>query len=98
VTVEWDVLNSGADAAGGWTDRVYIEQDGVRQELATLRHEGLTGGAGYTGSVQIRLPLSLQGEYELWVETDAGLEVRDGERANNRFQQALAFSLRPTPT
>jgi len=95
MTVEWDVLNTGADAAGSWTDRIYLEQDGVRQELAAVRHEALAAGAGYTGSVTVRLPLSLQGEYELWIETDAGLEVRDAERSDNRQHQALSVQLAP---
>ena len=86
-TITWTVSNFGAAVWAGtrsWVDTVYLSTDPSfiptrATPLGSFTHanlEGLAAGASYTTSAKVRLPVGAQGQYTIYVITDADPENR----------------------
>ena len=91
VSVTFTVTNGGAgDAAGPWTDKVYLSVDGTLDAGDPLvdtinRSSGVVSGATYTISNEsVTIPGSTApGTYRLFVKTDADNAVAEASETNN---------------
>jgi subtilase family serine protease len=92
VTIEYDVLNDGANPAqGSWSDAIYVSSDATwdlgDRLLGRVSHSGgLAVGATYTGTLTATLPPLKEGQYRIIVRPDIFNEVYEGvdERNNAR--------------
>jgi RHS repeat-associated protein len=89
-TVSWSVRNLGADAiAGDWQDAVYLSRDGVLDAGDTLvavrpHAGGLAALGSYSAAATLVAPPSLQGTFQILVQTDRRRQVaNDPNRTNN---------------
>jgi Ca2+-binding RTX toxin-like protein/subtilase family serine protease len=103
--ISWSVTNqgSGDTAVTRWTDRVTVSSDAVLGNaddvvLGSFVHNGLlNSGASYTQTQQIEVPFRLEGDYHLFVTSDADKNVYEGDREdNNTATQSIAIT-RQTP-
>jgi SdrD B-like domain/Subtilase family/CARDB/FG-GAP-like repeat/Cadherin domain/RTX calcium-binding nonapeptide repeat (4 copies) len=94
ISVKWTVKNQGTGdtIASSWTDRIIISKNdavgdiisGDDIEIATVVHEGiLAPNASYTQTQNINLPLSLEGNYRLFVVTDTENTVYEASNEGN---------------
>ncbi|HDR14303.1 MAG TPA: hypothetical protein ENN79_02220, partial [Desulfobacteraceae bacterium] len=88
VDVTWRVVNNGPNEVNGpWTDSIYIAPNGDRSKAVRIGSFTMsqTVGAGfsYERTENFRLPVHIQGVYELFVRTDAAGVVIDPDRSNN---------------
>ncbi|MDR0673568.1 MAG: putative Ig domain-containing protein, partial [Zoogloeaceae bacterium] len=93
--VAWTVTNFGGDVWAGtkrWQDAVYISPDpefitGRATLLGVFEHanvNGLATGESYTASGRVRLPIGADGEYYIYVVTDAYCD--QGGSAKGEYQ------------
>ncbi len=92
--VSWTVRNAGdAAAAGEWTDRVYLSENGQADGGVLLgsfvRSAGLAVGAEYTRNETVTLPVLADGAYYLVVVTDALGQVFERQAEENNQGAAL---------
>ncbi|HQU42080.1 MAG TPA: carboxypeptidase regulatory-like domain-containing protein, partial [Pirellulales bacterium] len=89
IPMTWTVTNQGTGdtAVTYWVDKVYATTDSTlgplgsnRVLIGTFPHNGLlNAGASYTDNVQVTVPYSLTGQYNLFVYTNAPVtEQEDG--------------------
>ncbi len=103
IEVNWTVTNTGLfDAAGPWTDLIYLDplngaQGGGLMATVGYSGTGLAPGADYTASATIALPANL-GQYDVRVVADAYQEVEEPSYANNTQTSALNLSAPYTAT
>ncbi len=106
VTVGWTVTNSGTAATqvGNWVDTVIASPDNTPGNgddiiLGTFSHVGVLGmGQSYTQSQTFLLPPAFNGQYHLFVHTDAGNAVfENGDRPDRYAQPANLFDVTQTP-
>ena len=92
IVVQWTVTNvaDGAHdgpAEGSWVDRVYLSTDGTLNNatvLAEVSREGpLPKGENYPESVEVVLPVVLDGSYTILLVTDAENQVYEGGVGSN---------------
>jgi Ca2+-binding RTX toxin-like protein/subtilase family serine protease len=103
--ISWSVTNlgSGDTAVTRWTDRITVSSDEVLGNaddvvLGSFVHDGLlNAGASYSQTQQIEVPFKLEGDYHLFVTSDADKNVYEGAHEdNNTATQSIAIS-RQTP-
>ena len=100
-TFQWTVSNIGvASAQGPWSDRLVLSPnavigDGDDVVLATVAHAGgLAGGATYTATTAVTLPLRLTGTWYVSVVVDALAQVTEPDtRANNTLSPPVSIAL-----
>ena len=108
ITVNYTVLNAGLGHtnAAYWRDDVVLSKDNVLGNaddvnLGSMYHANQLAPTGsYQGSGSFRLPIDLQGDYHLWVRTDAGGVVAESgaEENNQRVADGITvITLTPTP-
>ena len=103
VTVGWTVTNlgTGPTSTGSWVDDVVYSSDNNPADghlLASFTHTGdLAVNASYTQSQTFLLPPAFEGQYHLFVETNATNAVfENGSTANNDAQASSLFDVTPT--
>src|SRR5262249_9605306 len=78
IDISWTVANNGqANAAGAWTDIVYLKRidipNGPVTTLGQFTYDrGLTPGTTYTRTERFTLPAKIQGTYQVVVATNTG--------------------------
>ncbi len=100
IDVTWRVTNQGnITASGTWTDYVYLSND------ATIGNDQLLGSFSFTGAItvgssidrtqSIFLPLTLNGEHRIIIQTNAnnGLKERPGTGNNNTTIDDLPINI-----
>jgi len=105
LTVSYGVTNQGTDTLFQylWEDRLYLSSDpvldpGLDLYLASQwRWGGLPGGESYTNIFDASLPNGLSGPFYAIVETDAGAEVFELNRANNVRASATPIQIESRP-
>ena len=104
ILVSWTVVNQGTGdtVAAAWTDRVYASTDeapGRDILLASFKHEGLLdAGESYSRTELVVIPFDFEGQYYLFIRTDAGGKVNEGDREDNNCSPPLPLTVaRPTP-
>ncbi|MFO1403439.1 MAG: CARDB domain-containing protein [Azonexus sp.] len=86
-TVTWTVANAGGAVWAGtrnWVDAVYVSADpsfipGRATLLGSFVHanvDGLASGGSYTTSAKVRLPVGAEGQYYIYVITDADAGIK----------------------
>ncbi|MHB9049421.1 MAG: CARDB domain-containing protein, partial [Pirellulales bacterium] len=103
-TVSWTVTNSGAAAAGGWTDKVYLSRTATLDSSA-IRLASVASPSPlvlpYTASTQVTLPLDhalTAGTYYLIVQADAGQTLTEANETNNATAStAVDLAFPPAP-
>ncbi len=96
VTIGWTVTNTGtaATAAVAWNDTVFASPDDIPGNgddilLGTFAHSGaLAAGQGYSASETFLLPPAFQGQYHLFVHSDAGNAVFQNGSKPDRYAEA----------
>jgi hypothetical protein len=90
ILVNWTVTNESANDTGvsSWQDSVYASTGGTLNSnailLGTFTHNGLvSGNSSYTQSQLVTLPISLLGNYNLFVVADSSNNVYEGGNENN---------------
>ncbi|HUB24490.1 MAG TPA: CARDB domain-containing protein, partial [Tepidisphaeraceae bacterium] len=102
VLVTWTVLNQGpADAAGPWTDGIYLAPNGNFSQATDLVNfeyvGGLNAGISYTRTEQVTLP-ETPGIFEFYIVTDIYDQVLQTSRAGDSLASApITISLAPRP-
>ena len=98
LTLNWSVLNSGVGdtIARSWTDEVYLSFDETigdadDRRLGSFGHSGLLDpGFGYEQGVNVQIPWDVAGSMRIYVRTDAGDRVFEGDgESNNTSAPAL---------
>jgi len=104
VTVGWTVTNvgTGTTSAGSWVDDVVYSSDDNPADghvLASFPHSGdLAVNASYTQSQTFLLPPAFQGQYHLFVETNAtDVVFENGSTANNDAEASSLLDVTPIP-
>ena len=108
ITVNWTTTNAGTVTtnANYWTDRVVLSQDGIVGNdddivLDNVFHSGqLDANGSYQGSVAAELPIDLNGDYRVFVTTDANNTVFEAGNDGNNTTDAnalLSVALSPVP-
>ncbi|RYD85586.1 MAG: APHP domain-containing protein, partial [Verrucomicrobiaceae bacterium] len=104
ITVGWTVTNQGTGEGrtSSWTDRVIASRDGVLGNgddivLASFTHDGfLAVGQSYSRNEQITTPPGLEGQFRLFVVSDATTTVFENFlETNNSAQSANVVSIAP---
>ena len=93
--ISWTVRNDGPGAADSrsWYDAVYLSRDGVLDRdadiyLTSVYHSNLGAGDTYTQSIDVDVPYGQSGPFYLFVATDAGRFIGEGNEFNNIAQDA----------
>jgi subtilase family serine protease len=103
--ISWSVTNqgSGDTAITRWTDQITVSSDAVLGNeddvfLGSFVHNGLlNAGVSYAQTQQIEVPFKLEGDYHLFVTSDADKNVYEGAHEdNNTATQSIAIT-RQTP-
>ncbi len=104
ITVGWTVTNQGTSpgTVASWVDAVIASPDNNPadgQTLATFPHTGLLAVNGsYPQSQTITLPPHFEGQYYIFVQTNATGTVFENGSTTNNFAEALNVSdISPTP-
>jgi RHS repeat-associated protein len=108
MTVNWTTTNAGTVAtnANYWTDRVILSQDDILGNdddilLDNVFHSGqLDANGSYQGSVVAELPIDFNGDYHVFVTTDANNTVFEAGNDGNNTTDAsalLSVALSPMP-
>ncbi|TAK53398.1 MAG: hypothetical protein EPO25_10765, partial [Gammaproteobacteria bacterium] len=102
IDVGWTVDNQGPrPVAGSWVDRVYLSEDGVigagDRLLGEVARSGpLEAGTGYTGALQVTLPVDVSGDWQILVRTDAAGAVHEANAEDDNTGAApIAVTLAP---
>ncbi|AFY47683.1 CARDB domain-containing protein,putative collagen-binding protein,Calx-beta domain-containing protein,subtilase family protease [Nostoc sp. PCC 7524] len=104
--VQWSVSNQGTGdtIVTSWTDRIIASTDGVLGNaddvvLANFNRTGiLNPGNSYSREEFVNLPFALEGNYQLFVVTDAGNTVYEASNENNNASVAIPVTIsRQTP-
>ena len=105
VRITWGVTNQGAGVAipyGNffWSDRIYFSRDGVLDVSDTWLSNGYGGsrldpGAGYGGSIQVRVPVTQSGTGYLLFQTDADNALFEADENNNLARVQITFNIQP---
>ena len=104
VTIGWTVTNkgSGPGAVSNWTDAVIASLDDNPADgtiIAQFPHQGLLAvGASYSQAQTFLLPPHFEGQYHLFVQTNAtGSVFENGNTANDYGQAPNLFDVSPIP-
>src|SRR4029077_20419581 len=108
VDVSWTVANqgTGAGATGDWVDRLVLSTnstygDGDDRLVGDFPHTGtIAPGTSYTRSETVTLPPNLEGQFVLFVATDATNTVYEYHFENNNATAApnlVTVAPRPFP-
>ncbi|MBO3704008.1 MAG: hypothetical protein J5W83_15990, partial [Candidatus Accumulibacter sp.] len=103
-TVTWTVTNAGAAVWSGtrsWADTLYLSRDPsfIAERaiaLGSVVHAnvgGLAAGASYTGTARLRLPAGADGQYYLYVITDAESDLANPGMRRARAELSAGGSL-----
>jgi predicted DNA-binding protein (MmcQ/YjbR family)/methionine-rich copper-binding protein CopC len=104
IQVAWSVGNYGkvVTEQNTWNDRVVLSQNSRLGDaddllLATVEHSGvLTAGATYNASVNVALPILLEGEVRIFVTSDVADVVEESFfEINNTAEEVVTVSLTP---
>jgi len=105
VQLSWRVENLGTLATGvaNWNDRIVLSRDAVRDAgdvvLKTVAHSGaLDEGAGYDAQATVTIPTGYsmsEGEYFLFVDTEAGKVISEMVESNNATSSAIQLAFPP---
>ncbi|MFO0878902.1 MAG: CARDB domain-containing protein [Gemmataceae bacterium] len=102
IRVNWAVQNQSANdsTVETWIDRVYVDLGPTLTPnallLGTATRYGLLGGnATYAQSLNVTVPVSLEGNYRLWVVTNAAGQVPETNLLNNATSVPLAVAVEP---
>jgi subtilase family serine protease len=104
--VQWSVSNQGTGdtIVTSWTDRIIVSTDGVLGNaddiiLVNFTRTGLLApGNSYSREEFVNLPFALEGNYQLFVVTDATNTVFEGSNENNNAAVAQPITItRQTP-
>ncbi len=92
ILVNWTIANQGTSdtAAGSWQDDVYVDASSTLDDngilLGAFTHTGLLdGGDSYTQSQLVTIPISILGDYNLFVVANATGAVHESNVNNNTF-------------
>ncbi len=108
LTVSYAVVNAGIGRTSSewWADSVVLSKDDIfgnadDVNIGSLYHSNsLAPGESYQGSGSFQLPIDLQGDYHVWVYTDAWGWVTESNGENNNQRVAAgttSVSLTSTP-
>ncbi|BAY26512.1 hypothetical protein NIES2100_63280 [Calothrix sp. NIES-2100] len=106
VTIGWQVANvgKGAGTVTSWVDRVFVSGNAIAGDgddilIGDFIHTGLLDvGQFYNQNQTVLLPPRFQGNYHLFVQTDAtGLVFENGLKANNQAFAPNFFDVVPVP-
>jgi subtilase family serine protease/protocatechuate 3,4-dioxygenase beta subunit len=106
ISVQWTVKNQGTGdtIVTSWSDRIVASSDGILGDadditLATFTRTGLLAADDtYTRTETVNLPFSLEGNYQLFVITDAANNVYEGSNEGNNSSNAYPVTIaRQTP-
>jgi subtilase family serine protease len=89
--ISWTVVNQGTGdtVKTNWEDRLWLSVDSVignsdDRILKTFTHNGLlNAGASYRNSELITVPFDLQGNYQLYLQTDGNHTVYEADKEVN---------------
>lgn len=110
VTVSYTVLNDDTTpGAGGrtlqssWTDRIYLSSSPTQLvgafTLANVqRSAALNPGQSYVHTQEVTIPVSIEGDWYLFVQTDVGNQVFEHIFDNNNLEVRRDEGLQPRPT
>ena len=105
LSLSWRVRNQGlgTTSTDSWVDRIYISDDdtldGNDLLLTDVEHQGILNvGSDYAVTADIDIPYGLDGQYWLFVVTDADNAVFEHTSEGNNTGQALgSVDLTPKP-
>ena len=106
ILVSWRVENTGGAAPNSttWSDAIYLSTNSIFDTNAVLldlaqNATSLAPGAFYTNTLDVTVPVEIQGTYYVHVLADAAGEVVEDNRANNTLAatNTLQVTLRPVP-
>ena len=90
VNISWTVENqgTGTTASSLWHDKIYLSTSNIIDDSAvlldTVAHSGaLAGGATYSQSRLVTLPINVSGSYKIIVQTNSAGEVVESSTTNN---------------
>ncbi len=88
--ISWTVRNTGTTTAlSGWTDRVYLIRNGQATNLGNFDYVGdLYANAEYSRNTVVYLPLYLEGEVTIVVQTDVYGRVNECAFEDNNATSA----------
>jgi hypothetical protein len=102
IQVSWDVENRGTLATGSanWTDRVILSTDAMLDDadvvLKSLAHAGaLAVGESYAAQATVTIPTGYsmsEGEYFLFIETEAGGQIVEAIESNNATSSPIQLA------
>jgi hypothetical protein len=100
-TVTWDTRNDGTRSTRSdvWVDRVYLSRDtsidASDKIIGSLTHRGfLAPGESYSGTMEVRMPDDIEGDFHLIVITNAGYGGGPGDNPA-RFPGTITLTNRP---
>ncbi len=103
-SISWTVSNAGSTQtlASSWSDYIYLSRDSILDpsdtQLGYVNHNGaLAGGAEYTQTSSVFIPMGLTGAYTLFVVTDKNNSVVENNNANNTSPPAAVNLTVPPP-
>jgi hypothetical protein len=103
IDLTWEVRNAGPGLAqGSWVDRVFLRRTGDTgpgTEVASYTFQGpLASGVSYRRREEILLPIHTSDAYQLYVVTDTGRAVFEGDETDNRSNlHAISVTVRQRP-
>jgi Ca2+-binding RTX toxin-like protein len=107
VLFSWTVKNIGVGITNvdQWYDRVYLSRDSVFDigdiQLGQVRRNGsLAAGNSYNGTASFTIPEGIQGEYNIFLQTDAESDrVLEISETNNTINSSgkITVTINPVP-
>jgi hypothetical protein len=104
--ISYTIKNTGSVGTGiiPWTDHVYISTspdfNSYRTRLVTVDNvSSLDPDQSYTNTVTVTIPFNFEGEYYIFVRTDAGSKIPETNENNNitRSEEPLQVNFPPYP-
>jgi subtilase family serine protease len=102
IDLTWRVQNEGTgDAAGIWTDSIYLQQGSSLIPLTNYTYDGgLLAGRSYTRQEKILIPPELQGLYRVVVKTNTTNSLYEYTHTGNNTtidDETIQITLPPRP-
>ena len=99
--VAYTIINSGSGniTAKSWRDVVILSNDpdaplsGDLQLQIKTRSMTLLSGASYKDTVTVTVPLPKQGNFVLWLKTDANNQITESNEYNNLFSRNITVTM-----
>ena len=100
VNLVWGVTNQGtglAQGPGGWVDQLYLSDNNQFDPFTMVAGFNESGpfvpGSSYWRTNRVRLPLTQNGDYHLFFQTDSGNSVPELDESNNVAVVPLKFNI-----